>query len=814
MPLDEATALAWVDAGCSVIPIKGDGTKAPRGAWKAAQSVRAARDLVAGWAAEAPGLGVVCGTVSGGLEMLELEGRAITEGYGERLREACRDNGVEALLDLVLHGCRTKSPSGGYHFWYRVTDGPTRGNTKLARRPATGDELAEAPTDKIKVLIETRGEGGFAVVPPSNGTTHASGLPWVLDEGSPATIPTITVDERDALHAVASLLDEMPVEDQQPATATAPRFEGAAKRPGDDFNERASWDEILTPAGWTKLRRFGPGWAWRRPGKDGPGMSATTGQSKTGDRLYIFTTSTELTSEKAMSKFYVYAQLQHGGDMRAATKALRADGYGDPLPPREDVRSLIAPGTSVPTSDGATALASVHAIRPEVSMDHTDDANALRLVDAHHAIIRRVSDMGQWYAWEDCRWRKDADEAHIRELARSLARSLPQDDKEDKTHKRNSLSSSGLSSTIRVASSDPRTTVRADDLDAHPHLLNTPGGILDLHTGTVGPHDPAKLLTRATTTDAHLDADHPLWSAFLEETFGGDAELIAYVQQLAGLALLGDVREHVLPLFYGSGANGKGVILLVWQALLGVADTGGYAQSAPDGFLMTGRESGHPTDIARLRGARLLVASEQTGGRRFDEAKVKRLTGGDMLTGRFMRGDFFDFKPSHLIVVATNHLPEVREGGPSFWRRARLIPFDNVVPEDRRDPEMHTRLVAAEGAAILGWMARGARSVITDGVTTPARVLAATDDYRVSEDTLASFVRDECIVGAHYQAPTSVLYVRYEAHCKEMGQEPLSQKAVGQRLVAEYGTTSAKAMHQRIHRGIGLVSSDEEPGDE
>ena len=148
---------------------------------------------------------------------------------------------------------------------------------------------------------------------------------------------------------------------------------------------------------------------------------------------------------------------------------------------------------------------------------------------------------------------------------------------------------------------------------------------------------------------------------------------------ILNLALLGEVRDHVLPLFYGSGANGKGVILLVWQGLLGVVDTGGYAQSAPDGFLMTGRESGHPTDIARLRGARLLVASEQTGGRRFDEAKVKRLTGGDMLTGRFMRGDFFDFRPSHLIVVATNHLPAaylsmaIKLGGSHPVDRARHL---------------------------------------------------------------------------------------------------------------------------------------------
>ena len=201
MPLDEAAALAWVDAGCSVIPIRADGSKRPNGPWKAAQAVKATRDVVTSWLGHG-GIGVVCGAVSGHLEMLELEGRAVVGGYGGRLREACRDNGVEQVLDTVMTGCRTRSPSGGYHLWYRVADGPARGNVKLARRPGT--------TQAVEVLVETRGEGGYAVVPPSNGTCHPSGLPWVLDEGSPATIPTITAEDRDALHAVATLLDEMP----------------------------------------------------------------------------------------------------------------------------------------------------------------------------------------------------------------------------------------------------------------------------------------------------------------------------------------------------------------------------------------------------------------------------------------------------------------------------------------------------------------------------------------------------------------------------------------------------------------------------
>jgi P4 family phage/plasmid primase-like protien len=177
------------------------------------------------------------------------------------------------------------------------------------------------------------------------------------------------------------------------------------------------------------------------------------------------------------------------------------------------------------------------------------------------------------------------------------------------------------------------------------------------------------------------------------------------------------------------------------QGLLGDADTGGYAVSAPDGFLTSGRDGKHETEIARLRGARLVVCSEQTSGKRFDEQKVKRFTGGDLLTGRFMRGDFFDFRASHLLWVLSNHLPAVREGGPSFWRRVRLIPFIHVVPEAQRIADLHDQLLEAEGPPILGWAVRGAVAVLDGGLADPEAVIKATKEYETNEDSLASFVQ-------------------------------------------------------------------------
>jgi putative DNA primase/helicase len=288
--------------------------------------------------------------------------------------------------------------------------------------------------------------------------------------------------------------------------------------------------------------------------------------------------------------------------------------------------------------------------------------------------------------------------------------------------------------------------------------------------------------------------------------------MIDYVRRLAGLALLGTVREHVFPFFWGKGANGKTVLANVLQGLLGDADSGGYAVSAPEGFLLAGRDHKHETEIARLRGARLVTCSEQTSGKRFDEAKIKKMTGGDILTGRYMRQDFFDFRPSHLILVLSNFLPEVREGGPAFWRRVRLIPFNHVVPEDQQIKDLDQLLLAAEGPAILGWAVRGAVEVLAGGLKDPATVIDATDNYKISEDTVASFVRDHCLLGQHWHDRVAALRERYEHHCREMGikdSDILSAKALTMRLTTEWDVITAKgAKGTRIYRGIALQGED------
>jgi hypothetical protein len=330
MDLLEA-ARAWAAAGFSVIPVAADGTKAPAVAWKQYQTERADDEALIYWFefGAYDGLGIVCGAVSGGLELLEVEGRAV-EYTLPAFRAALVANGFGHLWDRLNRGYLEQSPSGGLHWLFRV-DGQARPNLKLARRPATADELEANSKDRVKVLLETRGEGGFVVVAPSAGRTHATGKPWVRLMGGPESVPVITVAERDALHVVAAMFDAMPSVDVTPrvssyidATASA-----GIVRPGDDYNERASWDDILS--GWTRVRSFGGNcWAWVRPGKNPrDGISATTGRND-ADNLYVFSSSTEFETERPYSKFAAYTLLHNGGDYSAAARDLRGKGYGSP----------------------------------------------------------------------------------------------------------------------------------------------------------------------------------------------------------------------------------------------------------------------------------------------------------------------------------------------------------------------------------------------------------------------------------------------------------------------------------------------------
>jgi hypothetical protein len=324
-------ALDALHHGLAVVPPAEDGTKRPAGPWQTYQHRLPTEDEIRGWYANGRhGIGIVCGAVSGNLEMLEFEGRAMGEAVDERFAELADQAGIGDLVANVMAGYTEWTPSGGLHILYRV-NGPIAGNTKLARRPASTAELEQQPDDRIKVLIETRGEGGYVIVAPTHGPVHPTAGEWRLVQGGFDSITTITPAQRDQLHRLARALDDMPATPAPTAASTHPALLDSNDRPGDLYNQQPDATtrtlQLLQQHGWQHV--FDHPHAGhadhhlRRPGKNDGTSAVLHGD---GGTLYVFSTSTAFTAEEPYTPFAVYTQLEHHGDYRAAARQLRPAG--------------------------------------------------------------------------------------------------------------------------------------------------------------------------------------------------------------------------------------------------------------------------------------------------------------------------------------------------------------------------------------------------------------------------------------------------------------------------------------------------------
>jgi hypothetical protein len=314
-------ALRLAKSGISVVPVAQDGSKRPGvNSWKKYQQLQPTADELTTWfgTGNQSGLGAICGAVSGNLEMLELEGRAVAAKVHIQAKDMAINSGFGDLWQKIQDGYCEMTPSGGIHWLYRISDSLTPGNTHLARRPGENGG--------VDVLCETRGEGGFVILAPSGGPCHPSGDSWSMISGSIETIPTITFAEREQLHLLFKCFDEMPTVESVANEVISK--EANLALPGDDYNSKVSWDQILTPLGWNRVYSKNDQVAWRRPNKT-EGISATT-NFNCKDNLYVFSTSTIFEANHSYSKFAAYACLEHNNDYKQAAKALRAQGYGAP----------------------------------------------------------------------------------------------------------------------------------------------------------------------------------------------------------------------------------------------------------------------------------------------------------------------------------------------------------------------------------------------------------------------------------------------------------------------------------------------------
>ncbi len=404
----------------------------------------------------------------------------------------------------------------------------------------------------------------------------------------------------------------------------------------------------------------------------------------------------------------------------------------------------------------------------------SDDALALRFADAHGTELRYVAALNKWLRWDGARWCFD-DTLAAFDLARKVCREAAAQCNKPKIASI-IASAKTVAAVERLAKADRRHAATVDQWDADIWLLNTPIGVVDLRDGSIRDHNPGYYCTKITGVDPDVSCPIATWLTFLDRIMGGDAELIAFLQRLTGYALTGSTREHVLAFLFGTGANGKSTFL---NAVTG--STGDYHHAAPIETFTASNSDRHPTDLAGLRGARLVTSIETEEGRRWAESRIKALTGGDPIAARFMRQDFFEYVPQFKLLIAGNHKPALRSVDEAIRRRFHLIPFTVTIPPNERDRDLHDKL-RDEWPGILAWMIEGCLEWQRLGLAPPAAVTDATAAYLEAQDAIAAWIDEQCERAATAWERSSLLFGSWKAWAERSGEPPGDAKRFRDRL--------------------------------
>jgi putative DNA primase/helicase len=405
---------------------------------------------------------------------------------------------------------------------------------------------------------------------------------------------------------------------------------------------------------------------------------------------------------------------------------------------------------------------------------YSDEALALRFAERHVSDLRFVAAQGKWFIYDGKCWHVD-DTLLALDLVRHICREEAAACKKKRLAA--SIASASTASAVdRLARCDRRLAATVEQWDADPWVLNTPVGVLDLASGKLRPHRAEDFLTKMAGVAPDGSCPIPTWLAFLDRVCGGDSGLIAFLCRMAGYSLTGSTREHALFFLYGTGANGKSTFL---NALTGCS--GDYHKTSPIETFTASSSDRHPTDLAGLRGARLVTAVETEEGRRWAESKIKSLTGGDRISARFMRQDFFEFTPRFKLVVAGNHKPGLRSVDEAIRRRFHLVPFTVTIPIAERDETLGDRL-KAELPGILAWAIGGCLEWQAGGLAPPAVVREATAAYLEAEDALAAWIEDVGEYDADAWESSQALYRSWKSWAERTGEHPGSLKKFIQRL--------------------------------
>jgi len=416
-----------------------------------------------------------------------------------------------------------------------------------------------------------------------------------------------------------------------------------------------------------------------------------------------------------------------------------------------------------------------------------------------------------WLVYQQGKWQED-DRNKTQELAKKVIMGYYReaseiiDDKERRRlvdQARRSESQRAIRAMTELANS--AMAIVPDDFDQDIYIFNLESGTLDLKNIQFKEHKAEDMLTKIAGVSYNPEAGCPKWLDFLNKIFEGNEDLIDYLQASLGYSLTGNIGEQCLYILYGIGFNGKSTFINTIQEIWG-----DYAISTPFDTFLSKRGEHIPNDIARMRGARFVTAIEAGEGRGFNEELLKRLTGRDKVTARFLRQEFFDFYPTCKLWLATNHKPTVKEFSPAYWGRIRLIPFKLIIPEEERIRH-YENILLEEREGIFNWILKGYQRWREEGLKVPEEIKEATAQYRDQMDVMAEFIEDRCIENRLAQATTKKLYGAYKDWCEENKERDINKRAFGRRLEERgYKSLRIGAKQDRGWGGIDLISESDE----
>jgi putative DNA primase/helicase len=766
-------ARIWQAAGVAVIPILANQTKRPAVRWSPYIATAPTLDEVHDWWGNGKtwGLAIICGGVSGGLEMTEVEARAMDSASMTEIMNRMDEVGARHIWELLSgpDGFTETSPSGGIHFLYRISDHEVPGNTKIAQKSRDGE-------GNRLCLAETRGHGGYVIVAPTSGICHPSGEAWQLLQGQYGILPSITWHERNLFHEALRLaLDESPASTAvapltSPSTALVGAPSSLGLSPGDAFEDQTDWSQILH--GWTVTRR-GPGLEreWTRPGKDPrEGISATTGRANDRDRLYVFSTSTVFQAEVPYTKFGAYALLHHNGDHSAAASTLARLGFGN-RPALNMIDEVERPGGE--------------AGEPVKQYTLDDIGNGMRFSDYIEGRYRWVFDEKKWYRARDDRWIPDDDVGIVREFHEMTKELISQaeraDDRALLKWARNSRNGARVNAGINFAKSFGLSH-SASEWAPDRSLFNLTNGTLNLKTGELQPHRAEDLMVHLAGTGYDEDAECPQFEAFVEAAIP-DPQTRDYVQRALGYSMLGDADQRALFVLYGPSGTGKSTLIETMQHVFG-----SYATTAQSGTFRAIRGDKTPTnDLHELRGRRFVSSSETAEGANFDEELLKRLTGRDQVRSRALYQESQEWTPECTLWLATNNPPRFNSDDNAIWSRVKLIPLTTVFLGKGQVYDFARRVLYPESAGILNWLLEGLRQFQANGLGEPPQLMALTQEHRVNSDSVARFMADKLADGSYVEDETGFmkvndLYLGYMDWCRQVGERSLGSRRFMNRM--------------------------------